>query len=65
MRSFYALLRTEVRVFSRDRILLFFTAIFPIVFTLLFGLLMGGIGDVRQASLGVAYLSESDAELLG
>jgi ABC-2 type transport system permease protein len=64
MKGFMALLAAELRVFSRDRVLLFFTVLFPLVFTLLFGVLMGGMGDVRQASLGVVMLSGEDESTL-
>jgi ABC-2 type transport system permease protein len=61
MKAFRALLLTEIRNFTRDRMMLFFTLLFPLVFILLFGFLMGGMGDVEHATLGV-YLESQDDE---
>ncbi|MBU1049035.1 ABC transporter permease, partial [Candidatus Bipolaricaulota bacterium] len=60
MKGFRALLVAELRVFSRDRMGMFFTLLFPLVYVLIFGFLMGDIGDVDQAHFGVFF--ETDAE---
>ncbi len=64
MTAFLALLKNEFRVFTRDKMMLFFTLLFPLVFVLLFGVLMGNMGDVDQANLGWVDLSASDGETL-
>lgn len=60
MRAFRALLMNEIRSFTRDKMMLFFTLLFPLVFVLLFGFLMGGIGDIDQATLGLIVQSGAD-----
>jgi len=64
MTAFAALLKNEVRVFTRDKMTLFFTLLFPLVFVLLFGVLMGNMGDVDQADFGWVDVSTSDDETL-
>ena len=64
MTAFAALLRNEIRVFTRDRMMLFFTLLFPLVFVLLFGVLMGNMGDVDQADLGLLQLTSADGDTL-
>lgn len=64
MKAFRALLINEIRNFTRDRMMLFFTLLFPLVFILLFGFLMGGMGDVEHATLGVVFDSQDDEILL-
>jgi len=59
MKTLRALLTTEIRNFTRDWAMLFFTLLFPLIFILLFGFLMGGMGDIRQASVGLHV--DSDA----
>ncbi|MFC2082749.1 ABC transporter permease [Candidatus Bipolaricaulota bacterium] len=64
MKAFRALMASEFRIFSRDRMAMFFTLLFPIVYILIFGFLMGDIGDVSQARLGIVFSSEIDEQLL-
>jgi len=64
MTAFCALLVSEFKIFSRDRMALFFTLLFPLIYILIFGFLMGDIGDVDQSSLGVLFASEDDEQLL-
>lgn len=64
MRAFRALLTSEFKVFSRDRMAMFLTLLFPLIYILIFGFLMGDIGDVDQANLGVLFTSEGDEQLL-
>ena len=59
-----ALIVSEARILLRDRMALFFTLAFPLIFILIFGFLMGDIGDVSQASLGVFVASGADEDLL-
>ncbi len=61
MRAFRTLLVSELRIFSRDRMAMFFTLLFPLIYILIFGFLMGDIGDVDQASLGILLVSQGDA----
>lgn len=42
MTAFRQLLRTQTLVFLRDKIALFFTLLFPVVFILIFGFVWGG-----------------------
>ncbi len=56
-----ALFRTQALVFLRDRITLFFTALFPLVFVLIFGFVWGGVeGPGEAAKLGVIGLGEGE-----
>ncbi len=64
MNAFRALLNTELRVFVRDKISLFFTFLFPLIFILIFGFLMGGMGEAERASLGLFVSSDGDATAL-
>jgi len=64
MNAFRALLGTELRVFVRDKTTLFFTFLFPLIFILIFGFLMGGMGEEEQASLGVIVTPDADATAL-
>ncbi len=64
MNAFRALLNTELRVFVRDKISLFFTFLFPLIFILIFGFLMGGMGETERASLGLFVSSDGDATAL-
>jgi ABC-2 type transport system permease protein len=52
MSALRALLRTEWAVFTRDKIAFFFTFLFPLIFILIFGFLMGDI-DEESATLGL------------
>ncbi len=64
MRSFAALLLAEVRNFTRDKLMLFFTLLFPVVFILLFGFLFSGMGDAERAEVGFVLESAHNEELL-
>jgi len=64
MTAFRALSVSELKIFSRDRMALFFTLLFPLIYILIFGFLMGDIGNVDQASFGVLFASEDDEQLL-
>lgn len=64
MSALRALIVSEARILLRDRTALFFTLAFPLIFILIFGFLMGDIGDVSQASMGVFVASGADEDLL-
>ncbi len=64
MSALRALIVSEARILLRDRTALFFTLAFPLIFILIFGFLMGDIGDVSQASMGVFVASGADEQLL-
>jgi ABC-2 type transport system permease protein len=64
MTAFLTLLHTELKLFIRDRMASFFTFLFPLIFILLFGFLIGGTGDIDTAHMGVVFASEQDAEIL-
>lgn len=65
MRGLRALVRTQARVFVRDRITLFFTVLFPIVFVLIFGFVWGGQeGPGARATLGLVHLDREDDVLV-
>jgi len=64
MSAFRALLVSESRILLRDRMALFFTLAFPLIFILIFGFLMGDIGDVSQSTLGVFMTADADRDLL-
>ena len=53
MSGFRELLRAELLVFLRDRSSMVFTFLFPILFILIFGALMGGMGSDDDARLGL------------
>jgi ABC-2 type transport system permease protein len=53
MKAFRALLRAEASVFSRDIASVTFTFLFPLLFIVLFGLLMSGMGGASEAKLGL------------
>lgn len=63
MKSFRALLKTELLVFLRDRISFFFTFLFPLIFILIFGFLMGDVGEER-ATLGLVIAPGADEAVL-
>jgi len=52
MTAYRALLHAEWRLFLRDKVSLSFTFLFPLLFILIFGSLMGGIGDA-DARIGI------------
>jgi len=64
MSALRALIVSEARILLRDRMALFFTLAFPLIFILIFGFLMGDIGDVSQASMGVFVAPGIDRDLL-
>lgn len=65
MTGLRALVRTQARVFVRDRITLFFTVLFPIVFVLIFGFVWGGEeGPGARATLGFVHLDRGDDALV-
>ena len=53
MNAFRALLSSEFRVFVRDKAAITFTFLFPLLFIVIFGYLMGGIGTASNAKLGL------------
>jgi len=64
MNAFRALLISELKVFSRDRMGMFFTLLFPLIYILIFGFLMGDIGNVDQSRLGLCSTAQVDGDLL-
>ncbi|MCK5586778.1 ABC transporter permease, partial [Candidatus Bipolaricaulota bacterium] len=64
MKAFRALLISELKIFSRDRMGMFFTLLFPLIYILIFGFLMGDIGDIDQATLGILISEQTDDALL-
>ncbi|MFC2105973.1 ABC transporter permease [Candidatus Bipolaricaulota bacterium] len=64
MTAFRALLTSELTIFLRDRMALFFTLLFPLIYILIFGFLMGDLGDVDQSRLGIVIASEDDEQSL-
>jgi len=62
MRAYRSLLRAEAALLIRDRATVFFTFLFPLVFILIFGFLMGDI-DQPSARLGVVDAASSVAPL--
>ena len=63
MRAFAALLQTEMLIFLRDRISLFFTFLFPLIFILIFGFVMGDV-DQPTARLGLVSTTAESQEAL-
>lgn len=57
MRSFKALLHAELITVLRDKATLVFSFIFPVLFILIFGFIMGGNGGEQQAHLGLVVAS--------
>ncbi len=64
MTAFRALLASESRILLRDRMALFFTIAFPLIFVLIFGFLMGDIGDVSRSTIGVYAAPDADRDSL-
>jgi len=63
MRAFRSLLISETRIFARDVVALFFTFLFPLIFILIFGFILGDV-DRPIARLGLFEVSlEEDAAL--
>jgi len=63
MTAFRALLAAESRLLIRDRVALFFTIGFPLVFILIFGFVMGDVGETA-ASLGLYVASGVEQAVL-
>jgi len=53
MRSLHALVRAEMATFVRDRASLLLTFLFPVLFILIFGSLMGDMGSTDDIAIGV------------
>jgi ABC-2 type transport system permease protein len=53
MNAFRALLSSEFRVFVRDKAAITFTFLFPLLFIVIFGYLMGSVGTASNAKLGL------------
>jgi len=64
MNAFRALLISESRILQRDRMALFFTLAFPLIFILVFGFVMGDIGDASQSTMGVYVAPETSRDSL-
>jgi ABC-2 type transport system permease protein len=60
MKAFRALLISELKIFSRDRMGMFFTLLFPLIYILIFGFLMSDIGDVDQARFGLFIVPQDN-----
>ncbi len=63
MKQFAALVQCELKVFFRDRTTFLITFLFPLVFILIFGFLMGG-EDVERVAVGLYLAEDSGARLL-
>lgn len=63
MKAFRELLWTQALVFLRDKIALFFTLFFPVVFILIFGFVWGGTEGPGSFALGVLVTGEPDPVL--
>ena len=64
MRSFMALLHAEFVTVLRDKATLAFTFAFPVLFVLIFGPLMGGIGGSEAAHLGLVITDGAPSDVL-
>lgn len=64
MTGFRELLRTQTLVFLRNKIALFFTILFPLVFILIFGFVWGGNDGRHTTRLGLVVLPGTEAEVL-
>ena len=64
MRSFMALLHTEFVTILRDKATLAFTFAFPVLFVLIFGPLMAGIGGSQSAYLGLVVTDGASSDVL-
>jgi len=64
MKAFRALLSAEAHVFLRDKAALTFTFLFPLLFIIIFGYLMGGVGTASNAKLGLYIAPRVDGKRL-
>jgi len=64
MRSFKALLHTELMTVLRDKATLTFTFLFPVLFILIFGFIMGGDGSGQIAHLGLVVSAGASGDTL-
>lgn len=64
MRSFKALLLAELVTVLRDKATLVFTFIFPVLFILIFGFLMGGDTGERTAHIGLVISAGASSDSL-
>jgi ABC-2 type transport system permease protein len=64
MRAFLALVRAETVLFLRDKLALFLVFLFPLVFILIFGFLMGGTSGPQATRIGVAVAAGADSSAL-
>ncbi len=64
MTAFRALVRSELSVFLRDKAALTFTFLFPLLFIVIFGYLMGGIGSASGSKLGLVIPAHVDGSRL-
>jgi ABC-2 type transport system permease protein len=64
MTAFRALLRSELHVFLRDKAALTFTFLFPLLFIVIFGYLMGGTGSASGSKLGLVVVAHVDGSRL-
>ncbi len=62
MKKIFALASKDLRVMFRNRGRLFFTFIWPIIVTVLFGLAFGGGGDGAQGKVKIAIVDEDNTE---
>ncbi len=63
MKQVWALVKTELRVFVRDRTTFLATFLFPLVFILIFGFIMGG-EDVERVAVGMYLTDGLEADTL-
>jgi len=65
MRAFRQLFLAELRIFVRDKLTLFLAFLFPVMFILVFGFVMGGRGGVAwSANLGAVVAAGPDSKAL-
>ncbi len=63
MTAFVALVRAEAAIFLRDKAAVFFTFLFPLIFILIFGFVMGDV-DSPTATLGMHASTTADLSSL-
>lgn len=65
MKAFWHLFLAELRIFVRDKLTLFLAFLFPLIFILVFGFVMGGSGSSAwSARVGVVVSAGSDSKAL-